>query len=303
MIIKPKDPILQAQGQLEALLAQSLTAKQRFLVERELSTLLAGARGEQDSAYFLDFAFGKSDNWAVIHDLRLEHAGRVSQIDHLAINRFLDIYVLETKNFFYGMKVNERGEFDIWTGKIYVGIESPLEQNQRHVAVLKQMVTDRDLAPKRLGLSIPVVYHPCVLVSPKSRVIRPGKAFNTDNILKADQFRTMLDQKIDSMSVLTAVASMGKMVSTDTLREFAQTLAALHRPIAIDYRAKFGIADEPAAPKTVDAPPQAVAPPAVAGLCDLCGAGVEAKVAAYCRFNRAKLGGNKVLCRDCQKKV
>ena len=303
MIIKPKDPIQQAQGQLEALLALPLTAKQRFLVERELSILLAGARGEQDSAYFLDFAFGKSDNWAVIHDLRLEHKGRVAQIDHLAINRFLDIYVLETKNFFYGMKINERGEFDVWTGKSYVGIESPLEQNQRHVAVLKQVVADRDLAPKRLGLALPVTCLPYVLVAPKSRIIRPGKNFNTDNILKADQFRTMLDQKTDSVSALTAIASMGKIVSTDTLREFALALAALHRPIAIDYRARFGITADLPAPQSEAAQSSSAVATDISGKCDQCGAGVEAKVVAYCRFNRVKLGGHKVLCRDCQKKV
>ncbi|NTV47823.1 MAG: NERD domain-containing protein, partial [Chlorobiales bacterium] len=42
-----------------------------------------------------------SKNWAVIHDLRLEHENQVAQIDHLMINRSFDFYVLESKNYAY----------------------------------------------------------------------------------------------------------------------------------------------------------------------------------------------------------
>jgi hypothetical protein len=45
----------------------------------------------------------------VIHDLRIEHRGRVAQIDHLLINRVLDIFVLESKNYYYGVKISEEG--------------------------------------------------------------------------------------------------------------------------------------------------------------------------------------------------
>jgi hypothetical protein len=45
----------------------------------------------------------------VIHDHRIEHRGRVAQIDHLLINRFLDIFVLESKNYDYGVKISEEG--------------------------------------------------------------------------------------------------------------------------------------------------------------------------------------------------
>ena len=74
----------EAQQELESLLKLPLNTKQRFLVERELKIMKAGERGEQDSAYFLDFAYGNSENWALIHDLRIEWQGRVAQIDHLS---------------------------------------------------------------------------------------------------------------------------------------------------------------------------------------------------------------------------
>ena len=252
MIIKTKDSMDKAQQELESLLHLPLNSKQRFLVERELKIMKAGARGEQDSAYFLDFSYGNSENWALIHDLRIEWQGRVAQIDHIAINRLLHIYVLETKNFFYGMKINDQGEFNIWNGKAYVGIESPIEQNKRHVAVLEERVAARKLAPKRLGISLPILFKPYVLVSPKSRIIRPeGKGFPTDCVIKADQYKTLMDKQFDEINPVNIVANISKMVSSQTIEELAKGIADLHRPGSINYQAKFGI------PENLEAQPQA----------------------------------------------
>ena len=245
MIIKTKDSMVGAQQELEGLLQLPLNTKQRFLVERELKILIAGERGEKDSAYFLNFAYGKSLNWALIHDLRIEWQGRVAQIDHLAINRLLHVYVLETKNYFYGMKINNLGEFNIWNGKAYIGIESPIEQNKRHVSVLEERIEARKLAPKRLGIPLPIQYKPYVLVSPKSRIIRPNvKAFSTDNVIKVDQYKTLMDKQFDDVNPLNIVGNITKMVSSQTVEDLARGIAAFHRPAAIDYRAKFGISEQ-----------------------------------------------------------
>lgn len=40
--------------------------------------------GEKVALFVLSYK--DSQNWAVIHDLRIEHRGRVAQIDHLLIN-------------------------------------------------------------------------------------------------------------------------------------------------------------------------------------------------------------------------
>ena len=68
MILKNKD-VRQADIQeLNRLLTLGPTAKQRFLIERELKCLVSGERNEQNSAYYLDFKYKDSPNWAVIHD-------------------------------------------------------------------------------------------------------------------------------------------------------------------------------------------------------------------------------------------
>ena len=95
MIIKEIDSKREEKEQLRQLLNRRLSERQRFLVERQLRNIETGEQGERDSAYFVDFYFGKSKNWAVIHDLRVEHNGQVAQIDHLVMNRFMNIYVLE----------------------------------------------------------------------------------------------------------------------------------------------------------------------------------------------------------------
>ena len=44
-------------------------------------------KGEQEAAYHIDFHLKDSQNWAVIHDLRVEWNGRGAQMDHLHIDR------------------------------------------------------------------------------------------------------------------------------------------------------------------------------------------------------------------------
>jgi len=123
MLIKSKDGRLEDIQELNRLLTLKITAKQRFSIERELKCIVSGERNEQNSAYYLDFRYKDSLHWALIHDLRIEHRGRVAQIDHLLISRFLDVYVLESKNYYYGIKITEEGEFLVWDGKSYQAID------------------------------------------------------------------------------------------------------------------------------------------------------------------------------------
>lgn len=308
MIIKQKDSLASAHEELLTLLKLPLDSRQQSLVERELKAMNYGARGEQDSAYFLDFAFGKSKNQAIIHDLRIEWQGRVAQIDHLLINRCLEVFVLETKSYSGDLKINDQGEFSVVYGKKVYGIESPIEQNRRHIAVLKDRIAARGLAPTRLGIPLPLSFLSYVLVSPKSNIDRPYlKKFDASMVIKADQFQSENEKRIEQLSAVSVLASAGKIIGTDTLEEFAKGVAGLHRPGKINYRAKFGIPESltpaPPRPVPVEAAPATSSAEGVAGKCDKCGVGVEAKVVAYCRFNRAKLGGHKVLCRECQKPV
>jgi hypothetical protein len=179
----------------------------------------------------------------VIHDLRLEHKGKVAQIDHLLINRFFDMYVLESKNYSYKLKITPGGEFETYYGKEYIGIPSPIEQNKRHIHLLNLFLKDHDILPKRIGILIRPKFKSLILVSPKSIIVRPPeKKYDTGSVIKADTLRTRIDQEVDKgMNPLADWATISKICSSATLMKTARTLAGFHKPKKIDFRAKFGV--------------------------------------------------------------
>jgi nuclease-like protein len=306
MLIKGRDNHDSDIESLRSLLDCQISAKQRDLIEREIKCISSGARGEDGSAYYIDFRYRDNANWAIIHDLRLEHRGFVAQIDHLLINRLFHVYVLESKNYHYGIKISSEGEFQFSNGKKYVSIESPIEQNKRHIDLLERVVKLPGFLPTRLGVSIYPSFYSYIMVAPNSCVERPtnGK-FDTNMVIKADTLGTAIEKRVDGVSPMEVFSSLTMLVSQDTLEAFARRLVRLHRPSKIDYAAKFGV-------NAVDTPAR-VHEPTVRGTtdsgnggdskkgstCETCGAVVDGKVVYYCRVNREKFGG-KVLCRSCQ---
>jgi len=242
MLIKKSDSKHEEIQELKSLLKCHITTKQRFLIERELKSLKIGVSGESDSAYYIDFYFAHSKNMAVIHDLRIEHENKVAQIDHLLINRFFDIYVIESKSYSYGIKITEEGEFQALNSKRYFGIASPIEQNKRHIYLLKKFFKDHAILPKRLGINIKPRLKSLILISPQSVIRRPTrKKFDTDIIIKADTLVTKIDKEAEKFNPLSDVASVTKLCSSSTVKETANRLVSYHKPIKINFRAKFGI--------------------------------------------------------------
>jgi hypothetical protein len=293
MIIKEMDPKREVKEQLSELLQGQLSEKQRFLVERQLSNIESGERGEKDSAYFIDFYFGKSKNWAVIHDLRIEHNGQVTQIDHLVMNRFMNIYVLETKNFQYGLKITPEGEFLVYNGKKYFGIESPLEQNERHIFLLSKAIDHHNIMPTRLGVFIPPRFVSYVLVSPTSQIIRPARSkFDTKCVIQSDQAFTKIIKDVNN----AGASAMLKICSSATLEATAKNLAQLHRRAKVDFKAKFVIRDHAKPTRERERIVQ-VGPSIV---CESCASKVSEKVVQYC-LDKKHLFKGRILCYDCQR--
>lgn len=242
MIIKSMDNKEDDLNSLEQLLKQtSLTPIQKNAIEKEIYILRAGIKGEKEASYFIDFNFKSSKNNVVLHDLRLDINGRVAQIDHLIINRSLMVFVLETKHFNNGIKINDNGEFLRWNDykKNYEGIASPIAQNERHIAVLKDTFNLLDM-PTRMGMRLKPTFMPYVLVSASSRIERPPK-LDTSQVVKADALANAIDQKFDKLGIVDTFGALARVVSPETLEDIAHKLCALHSPIVIDYKAKFGL--------------------------------------------------------------
>jgi hypothetical protein len=323
MIIKEADDKKPAIQELQALLSRpdcKNDTKKR--IEQEIRNIQAGARGEEEAAYEMKVHWGGSRNWMVIHDLRIEHGELVAQIDHLLINRFLEIWVCESKHFSEGIGINEHGEFAAFFGGKPYGVPSPVEQNAKHILILKKLFdSDAIKLPKRLGFTIRPDLRSLVLVSRGARISRPkAKIDGMDAIIKNDQIFKYIDKAIDQNN---NPLMMAKIVGQDTLEVLARDIAKLHKPIAFDWTARFGLPKEPPAlPATkpvsvTEAPePEAVASaPAAARLaseqeqkpkqklvCHSCGTSVGYNVAKFCWFNKPKFGGN-IYCMECQKSV
>ncbi len=309
MIIKKRDSLRPQLDELETLLARDLPEKKRALVEKELKVLRSGERGEKDSAYYIDFHWGESADWMVLHDLRLEHSGQVAQIDHVLINRHLEIFVLETKHYRQGLTISESGEFSFFFNGRAQAIPSPIEQNKRHILFLERYVKNRRLMPKRLGMTLKPVLKSFILVSPQSKIVRPPlHAFDTSMVIKSDMLRDEVEKHLDSVS-LEAVLAFGRLIGQDTLRNIARSLAAQHRPASIDYQKKFAIRVETLSDKTpgVEAASVATERPAKSQqnreasryFCAKCKKGISKKVAMFCFQNKKRFSG-KAYCFDCQ---
>ena len=282
MIFKAKDPIPDQLHELELALQRPLPYQDRKRLEKELAQRRAGLKGEEEAAYHINFHLGNHPNWAVIHDLRIEWNGRTAQIDHLLLSRFLEIYVVESKSFRTKVRYAnggwERLNFSHWEG-----IPCPVEQNERHIAVLKELISDLALAPKRLGMSIPVTFRNIVVVRPSCSVI--GDFKGDARIWRMD---TLVKQaRGEDPSALDLV----KIISQQTLYLFATKLAAYHKPASMP---KPAVTPAPASLR--DAPPAQAAP---ATLCQACGGQLSPAEARYCREDEGRFAG-RLLCRTCQ---
>lgn len=311
MLIKSADDRNRDLELLQSLLNHpQATADTRRKINDEIRKLRSGVKGECEAAYEIDLHYEPSRNWAVIHDLRIEHAGRVAQIDHVLLNRLMEVWICETKRFAEGIAVNEYGEFSAFYGGKPIGVPSPLEQNRKHAALLK-VVFDSGIVdlPKRLGFTLKPTIRSLVLISKNARITRPkSKVAGLEEILKVDQFASHMQKILENDNNPLTLA---KAISSDTLENLAKQLAALHKPINFDWCAKFGLDKLPdvAATSGASLPTSEMAMP-VAGRpqegadrpalhCMSCAVAVSQKVADFCLKNSSRFAG-RVLCMHCQ---
>lgn len=284
MLLKSKDDVTALIDQMDSLLQEPLAPKQKEALRLEKAMLLAGRQAEQQAAYEIDFRLKNHKEWLVIHDLRLEYGGRVAQIDHLLFTTNWEFYVVETKNVKHKLKI----ENDHWSrlyGRHWQGMPSPIEQNNRHILLLKAVLNDLDLLPKTLGLPITPRFINVVLV-PSNCSIRKREEHAW--VLHMDEFvsKARWDLNLGHI-LLNLVNTYGREDSMSVGRR----LVSLHKPFQIDYRERFGIASK-VIPDEKDEKPSGKH-------CDLCEEPMNHKEVFFCRINKPRFAG-KLLCQKCQ---
>jgi len=116
--------------------------------------------------------------------------------------------------------------------------------------------------PKRLGLTLKPQMYSLVSYPPARGSLgrRVGRAQSRvdglDSVVKVDQLATTIDKQIDQASALAAL-SLARMVGMGTLEDIGKQLVALHRPIQVDWAARFGLSVTPVGATHGPLPPPA----------------------------------------------
>ena len=298
MIIKPFEEQSRAITRLEDRLAGATAEGERRDLSGELRRRRAGHAAERRTAHLLDSIFGVSPNRCVLHGLRISHRGRIAQIDHLLINRCLEIYVIETKSRATGLEVNEHGEFSTVQDGRRIGVASPIEQAERQAAVLRDLLgSGRVWRPRRLGLRRPIHVRTAVAVHENTHVERPakGRPLGLDRVVRSDALHRLYDRDAGfdrpwwrpkiGRTDLQFAASLG---SRRTMECFARSIADQHE-LAPAAAARWagdmaaGVGSRPVEPHR----------------CARCDEALTKGVVDYCRIRHDRFGGQ-LLCMSCQ---
>lgn len=204
----------------------------RELIERDIVYLKAGIAGEQKVDYELKNSFLP---FICLHDIRLEYKDHVAQFDFIIItNKF--ICVLETKKLFGNITINRDGDF-IRTirgsnGRTYKeGMYSPISQNERHLRILKEMLTNEGMIRFMPLKSLVVMANEKTIIDKKGCPAYISKAlYKHDQIVP--YLKRNLNDKKNEMDV-----------HPKNMVKIARFLIENDKPITYDYKAKYSIED------------------------------------------------------------
>ncbi|CAA6809709.1 MAG: Unknown protein, partial [uncultured Sulfurovum sp.] len=221
------------------LILRSQNPKQKNLIKTDLARVVNGYEAEKDNAYYIGFRFKESPRSILLHDVRIEHEGKVAQIDHIIINRF-GIEILESKSFTGTLTIKGDGALNVKYGNKTQTFPNPIEQNKRHAEILGDFIKANITLPSNLKLlGVPIVS--TVLINPQTTITH-----NTlpEGFARADSFTTHWDERIENMSPLAMFKSISKMMTLDKAKEIADFLVQSHTPKIYDYAKRYPIHEE-----------------------------------------------------------
>ncbi len=178
-------------------------------IDNEISIVKAGIIGEENILFELK---NSGMDLVVLHDICLVDAdGNSAQIDFIVLTPYVRVFI-ECKNLFGDIEITNNGEFIrtiAYGGKKYQeGLYSPITQNERHMLVFKNCLTEDKTLIMRLGIekcfnhwnrSLVVLANPKTILNDqhapkdiKSKVIRADQLIKT---LKAYKASSKFNQK------------------------------------------------------------------------------------------------------------
>lgn len=205
-----------------------ITDECRETVEKEIVNLKSGLAGERNVYYEL-----KNSRLPILclHDIRLEYKEHEAQFDFIVIATNF-ILVIETKRMFGNIHIDNEGNFtrEFLVGKKLQkqGMYSPITQNERHIALLKELLIDHKLIKYCPVYSLVVIANDKTIVDKKF-----AKAEVKNTIIKYDQLIERLKQFYQTVNQIK--------IPDSKLFEIANFIQASNKPLLIDYVKKLNL--------------------------------------------------------------
>jgi len=238
MIFKPFGSEVEEQiNVLKKLFKDSKSEAQRKLIKSDLIKLENGYKAEKENAYYIDFEFKNSNNIIVLHDIRIEHNGRTAQIDHILLSR-VEVTLLESKSFSGHLNIKEDGSLLVQYNNSYKTLANPIEQNKRHLLVLKDFINSKFELPQNTKIFGGISFQTKVLINPKTVLMNKTLP---EGYERADSYISRRNNEIDKVSGLNVLKLASTMMSMDKVKELAKFLMMHHTPIKYDYSKKYPI--------------------------------------------------------------
>ncbi|SEL08084.1 nuclease-related domain-containing protein [Ectothiorhodospira marina] len=183
----------------------------------------------------------------VLHDLRLPLGDEVVEIDHLLINRSLQITLVDSG--FMGaesVRVNRLGEVFIRSPESHewVGVRAAF-QELFHKATQLERILDRERWPKRLGMRLAHPVEVCVVLADEDEVIIEDPTRWEDRVMKITDFirhyeKTKLKFTL-TYGPLNVIQTGLNRVNKATMEKAAKLIADLHEFEPANYSERLGL--------------------------------------------------------------
>lgn len=220
---------------LRELLQKSDSSAQKKLIQTDLKRIENGYKSEKENAYYLDFEFENSTHSIILHDIRLEYNGRTAQIDHIFIGR-TGVTLLESKSFTGELSIKDDGSLLVKYGNNINTYPNPIEQNNRHTQVLKELINDNFDLQGNTKLLGGININSKVIINPKTTITNKKLP---DDFERADSFATRRIKEINKMGVLKVLQTASKVMTIEKNIELAEFIIKNHKPIVFDYTKKY----------------------------------------------------------------
>ena len=225
MIVKNRDATSARIAYLETLDVCSPQMLQSIGV-RQASARLKADCTTDSACQFIDDYFASSDNWLVLHDLRLQHRKHIIHVNHLLFNSAMEFYCVDTRYINFGLSIAATGVCHVRSENQHLVIASPITKMSKDVRVLSSLLKHADLLPRHFGVARPALVKGYVLTSPGARLQKPpSRVLDTSSVVSADSLFSLIWRDSDNW-----LNKRIKPASQQSMLHISRGLMGLHQP-------------------------------------------------------------------------